>query len=331
MTIDSFIRRLDRSFSWLYYKHQWAEWELLAIAIIAMVLLLWILRRQKNAATRNAYADRAASKRSPIIGIKLADYHQSRHAIEDIKEHRLDLIAQFSGRQKRKIVARHMQSLNEQLRQLQDAIARYKDMEEGFVQKVTELTAANEKLQNEIGKNAHDEQHPRQQTAESAFADDKQQEKTVEHPIEQMIESTPAHSEREQDAAQPKPTVTLLKLKVTELPSVDEQPGHIKQRGQIEEYAEQAVGLSPAGGETHALEGGHEQDGELAGQQGPESNETDKRLHRMVAEEHQDDETPEEGAKQPRPLRRESEPLDVQKLKAIAALARQIQGYPPQG
>jgi len=331
MTIDSFVRRLDRSFSWLYYKHQWAEWELLAIAIIAMVLLLWILRRQKNAAARNAYADRAASKRSPIIGIKLADHHQSQHAIQDIKEHRLDLIAQFSGRQKRKILARHIESLNEQLRQLQDAIARYKDMEDGFVQKVAELTAANEKLQNEIGKNTQDEQHRKQETAESAFAEDKQQEEAVEHPIEQMIESTPADSEHEQDAAQPKPTVTLLKLKVTELPSLDEQPGHLKQRGQIEEYAEQAVGLSPAGGKIHALAGGHEQNGELADQRAPESHGADKQPHHMVTEEHQADEMPEEDTEQSRPLRRESEPLDVQKLKAIAALARQIQGYPPQG
>jgi len=51
----------------------------------------------------------------------------------------------------------------------------------------------------------------------------------------------------------------------------------------------------------------------------------------MATEEHQDDDVSEEDTERRRPSRRDEEPLDIKKLKAIAALARQIQGYPRHG
>lgn len=274
MTIDSFIRRLDRTFSWLYYKHQWAEWELLVIAIIALALLLWILRRQKNAAARNSYTDKS-SQRSPIIGIKLADHHQNRQAIEDIKERRSGLIAQFSGKKKQKIVAKHIETLNGQISQLQSTINKYKDMEDRFVDKIAELTAANENLRNEFEKYKQEVQPTLQQTDESASVDRPQEEELLEN------EPIPAKIGNEQDISQPQPVAKPLKLEVIDSPSAD--------------------------GHTY---------------------ETNRHPHRMVMEKHQNDETSEEEIEQPKRLKRDDEPLDIQKLKAIAALAKQIQGHP---
>lgn len=257
MTIDSFIRRLDHTFSWLYYKHQWAEWELLVIAIIAMFLLLLILKRQKNAGLRNTNSDQT-SQRSPIIGIKLADHHHNRQVIEDVKERHSDLIAQFNGRKKRKVVAKHIENLNGQIRQLHSAINKYKEMEDCFIEKITELTADNEKLRDEVEKY-------------------KQQELRENEPIATEID-------REQAASQPQQIVEPVKLEVMDSPST-------------EGYAYK----------------------------------TSQHLQRMVMEKHQDDKTSEEEIEQPKRSRRDDEPLDIQKLKAIAALARQIQGHPRHG
>jgi len=285
MTIDSFIRRLDRTFTWLYYKHQWAEWELLITAIIAMILLLWILRRQKKTTVaRNAYNDQA-SQRSPIIGIKLADHHHNRQVTEDAKERRSDLIAQLSGRKKRKATAKHIEDLNGQIRQLHSAINKYKDMEDRFIEKISELTTANEKLRNEL-----------------------------------------AYHTQQEDL---KPTSQQLsKSEAFDSPSIDEQPEPVEQEEQTDQYDVEAAELPAAQEKIQVFAGKQEQDDESTG---PRTYKTARRRHQMVTEEQEDEEIQQEDAVHPRPLKRDSEPLDIQKLKAIAALARQIQGYPRQG
>ncbi len=274
MTIDSFIRRLDRTFSWLYYKHQWAEWELLLIAIIAMALLFWILKRQKNALARSTYNNQS-TQHSSIIGIKLADHHHNRQVIEDVKEHRSDLIAQLSGKKKRKVVAKHIESLNGQIMQLQNAINKYKDMEDRFVEKIAELTVVNEQLRNEVEKYKHEEQPTQQSPDESVFVDEPQEKELPEN------ELTSARIEHEQDASQPQRVVESLKLEVRDSTSAERC-----------------------------------------------AYKTNRQHHRMVIAELQGNETSEEDTEQPRHLKRDDEPLDVQKLKSIAELARQIQGYP---
>lgn len=289
MTIDNFIHRLNRSFSWFYYKHQWAEWELLIIAIIALILLLWILIRQKNAVARNTYEGRA-SKRSPIIGIKLEDHHHNRQTTDDIKERRSNLIAQLGGRQKRKMVAKHLESLNEQIKQLQGSLNRYAEMEQRFAQKIAELTTANETLQKEIRKNVRDGQASKQQITEAASTDDKQHDNPVQQPTGEIHQTASVETENLHDAAH---SEQALETEVTESSSIELQPQHVEQKA----------------AEQHAKS---------------------RRPSNIVAKQHQSEEISED-TEQSRDPRSVSEPLDVQKLKAIAALARQIQGYPRRG
>lgn len=277
MTIDSFIRRLDHTFSWLYYKHQWAEWELLVLAIIAMFLLLWVLKRQKNTAARSTNFDQT-SQRPPIIGAKLADHHRNQRVIEDAKERHSDLIAQFSGKKKRKLAGKHIENLNGQITQLHIAINKYKEMEERFIEKITELTADNEKLRDEVEKYKQQDQLASQQTNESAFIDNSQEQELGEN------EPIAAEIDHEQVASQPQQIVEPVKLEVMDSPS--------------------------------AAEYGYE---------------TSQHHKRMVMEKRQNDETSQEEIQKPKPLKRDDDPLDIQKLKAIAALARQIQGYPRHG
>ncbi|MGD8500849.1 MAG: hypothetical protein PVJ86_09395 [Phycisphaerales bacterium] len=67
MTVENLINRLAEYF-WLLYHRRWERWELLAIAIAVLALLLLAggARRQARANTRRL------RERSPIIGIRLA-------------------------------------------------------------------------------------------------------------------------------------------------------------------------------------------------------------------------------------------------------------------
>jgi hypothetical protein len=67
MTVENLINRLARYF-WLLYYRRWETWELLAIAITALALLLLM-----GGARRQARANiRRLRERSPIIGVRLA-------------------------------------------------------------------------------------------------------------------------------------------------------------------------------------------------------------------------------------------------------------------
>jgi len=70
MTVEGLIYQITEYARFLYYR-QWARWELVAIAIIALGLLLLI-----GNARRKARANvRRLRERSPIIGVKLAHRH----------------------------------------------------------------------------------------------------------------------------------------------------------------------------------------------------------------------------------------------------------------
>ena len=73
MTAEGIIDRLSEFFSWLYYR-RWEKWELLAIAIAALVVLTLMVRAHLKVAA-NAKRFR---ERSPIVGVRMAE-HGRRH------------------------------------------------------------------------------------------------------------------------------------------------------------------------------------------------------------------------------------------------------------
>ena len=73
MTVEGIIDRLREFFSLLYYR-QWEKWELLAIAIAALVVLILMVRAHfKVAANAKRFRER-----SPIVGVRMAG-HRRRH------------------------------------------------------------------------------------------------------------------------------------------------------------------------------------------------------------------------------------------------------------
>ncbi len=73
MTVEGIIDRFSGYFSWLYYR-QWERWELLAIAVAVMVVLILMVRAHFKVAA-NA---RRFRERSPIVGVRMAE-HGRRH------------------------------------------------------------------------------------------------------------------------------------------------------------------------------------------------------------------------------------------------------------
>lgn len=73
MTVDGIRNRLSEFFSWLYYR-QWERWELLAIVIATLVILIIIVKAHLKVAVNK----KRLRGRSPIIGIQKADRKRRR-------------------------------------------------------------------------------------------------------------------------------------------------------------------------------------------------------------------------------------------------------------
>ncbi len=70
MTVEGLINQITEYARWLYYR-QWAQWELVVIAVIALGILFLA-----GNARRKAKANiRRLKERSPIIGVRLAQRH----------------------------------------------------------------------------------------------------------------------------------------------------------------------------------------------------------------------------------------------------------------
>lgn len=73
MTVEGIINRLSEFFSGLYYR-RWERWELIAIAIAALVILILIVRAHLKVAAN----EKRLRERSPFVGVKMAG-HGRRH------------------------------------------------------------------------------------------------------------------------------------------------------------------------------------------------------------------------------------------------------------
>ncbi|TKJ32722.1 MAG: hypothetical protein CEE38_22405 [Planctomycetes bacterium B3_Pla] len=274
MTLDSFVRRLLR---WLYYEHQWEEWEVLMIAIPALVLLLLIMRRQRKAAAVITHADHIL-ERSPIIGVKLKRRGEE---IYDLKEGRSARAkTRREKKEKLKQATEWLERLNERIGQLQTEIIKRSQIEESLNQNVAELTAANEQLRHKIA------------------------------------EGKQAEGSLEQKALEPAAICERLKRKIAE---------HTQANGEPEL---QEADLIAANGQHEHTVGDHNQTVERVEQKTSKPLFTSEQPQQRLGEYRQTDGTPGDGAQQAKKTRRQSEPLDVEKLQAIAALAKQIQRRP---
>ncbi|UCC96290.1 MAG: hypothetical protein JSW66_10625 [Phycisphaerales bacterium] len=249
MTIHSFVDRFTELFSWLYYRHQWQEWELLTIAGVVLVPLLWVAKKQREERKLREYA-RPIRQSSPIIGIKLAAGRHSEVDVTDSKKRRLVFFA--GKRNERTNTPEPSDTSDEKVRRLQREIIKRQQAEASLEQQLAELRADNKNLQSQINEGKKAEERLRQQTVKLLAANKRLQQGLTG---EKQVEEHP-------------------KGKTLELLAADRLP-----RG----------GLGPRGQDSVVLAA---------------------------------------PPKRPTDSRHANEPLDVQKLKAVAALAKQIQSRP---
>jgi len=277
MTLHSFIDKLTQLISWLYARHEWAEWELLAIAVAALVPLLLIARQQRRRKVARGYAHQVW-ERSPIIGVKLANGKQSQQAVAGMKKSRL---ARLWRKQNNERATTHLDGSIEQIKRLQDEITRRRQTEAGLEQRLTELTVAGERLQCEITESKQAEERLKQRIAELLAANERLQQGLAEH---KRVEG-------------------FLTGHIDRVPAGGSMLRHgAAADGQTEPIEQQSADVPAA---------------QKLSQDGLNQPEQDKEMLR------------ENPTQRPR-SRRTREPLDIEKLKAIAALAKQIQERPRQ-
>lgn len=170
MIVSSFVDRLNQFVSRLS-ERQWAEWEILTIAITALFVLLWIMRRRRQRAVRSVYENQFLES-SPVIGMNLGAHKRSRHVIKDLKKGRLAAVQKRHPKQQKSTKQTEpSEKLHEQIKQLQLEIIKRKQTEVRFEQQVAHLTAANEQFQRELA----EYKQAKKQAAETPTADEKLQ------------------------------------------------------------------------------------------------------------------------------------------------------------
>ena len=146
MIISSFIDRSGQFVSWLFQR-EWAEWEIITIAVTVVFVLLWIISRQRKRAIRRVYENRFMES-SPVIGMNLGAHKRSHHLIRDLKKARLAAIQKKHPKQQKPTKKTEASAkLHEQIKQLQYEIIKRKQSEVHLEERIAHLTAANEKIQ----------------------------------------------------------------------------------------------------------------------------------------------------------------------------------------
>ena len=151
MTVESLMNTFSQYVSWLYSGREWARWELLTLAITALVLVLFILVQRRKAKTKKIGVFQT-EKKSSTIGIKL-DAGKGAYQISGggANGRSIVSISKNNGNQKRwKETTKKWKNYQKLIEQLQQETAKYKKAEECLEQQFTKLKAANEQLRQEI-------------------------------------------------------------------------------------------------------------------------------------------------------------------------------------
>lgn len=143
MTVERLMNTFTQYVSWLYSQREWARWELLTVATIALVLLLFLLVHRRRAKARRTEA-KQIERKSSTIGINLDDGGDSDGRI-------IASVSKNNGNQKRwKETTKKWKNLQKLIEQLQEETAKYKQAEEALEKQFARLKAANERLRQEI-------------------------------------------------------------------------------------------------------------------------------------------------------------------------------------
>jgi uncharacterized membrane protein YcjF (UPF0283 family) len=156
MTIESLTDSFVQYVSWLYHQRQWAGWELGAIAVTALVLLLLIVRRRPKAKAPKTTPKRI-EQHAATIGVRL-DAAKGNH--QELKDSEGPQPASLSKKDRKKKwwrqTTQEWKNFRTLVEQQRMEVSRYKEAEENFKQQLASLKAANEQLQHELAGRAVD-------------------------------------------------------------------------------------------------------------------------------------------------------------------------------
>lgn len=197
MIVSSFIDKPGQFASWLIHR-QWAEWEIIAVAAVAVFVVLWIIRLQRKRAYRNIY-DNKFLESTPVIGTKLGSRKRHRNIIKDFKKAQLAAAQHGHANQQKSTKQSESEKLHEQIRQLQREIIIRKQSEVRLEEKVAYLTSVNKKLEHELAELKQTEQPAKtEDELEPTPEDEPRPEISEEKETEQPVVQEPVSEEAEQ-------------------------------------------------------------------------------------------------------------------------------------
>lgn len=151
MTAENLMSKITEYASWLYTGREWARWELLTIALTAMVLLLFILVVRRRAKSKRAAANQIREKSSPIgINLDSGKTAKLRSKVKAKRRRLLSISKDNGSKNLWKQTTKQWKNYQILIEQLQHEIAKYKEAEINLEQQFARLKAANEQLRQEI-------------------------------------------------------------------------------------------------------------------------------------------------------------------------------------
>ena len=312
------LDKITQFFSWLNTEVGLKPWHVQAIGItIVVVLLLLLMHLRKSRIERMHKSQRKG--RSEIIGLKLSDRRTKHRRVVDRKKHEEDLIPEEETQNKPwGQTTKDWRQLREQIRKLQHDITKNQRTEEQLKKQITELKNTNEQLKEEIISHKQTENDLNKQIDELKTINEKQEEVTtikqdsnIKQPDEKLVVTEEKNTEVEQDLTQePVQTTTLnIESENSEITSKNAEE-NIQSMEEKEKTEQTETDLlprlsSPAPASPDASRGGG----------------------RDEAAENNPDEIEKNNIEQTEGLNENHNiPLDIKELKAIADLAKRLQG-----
>ena len=151
MTVESLMNTFTQYATWLYSQREWARWELLTVALAAMVMLLFILVQRRRAKARRSVIKQFAKK--PLtIGTNLDAGKKARRQIKSSSGiSSFFSVPKGKGNKRRwNQTTKKWKNLQKLTEQLQEETAKYRQAQELLEQQFARLKEANEQLRQEI-------------------------------------------------------------------------------------------------------------------------------------------------------------------------------------
>jgi hypothetical protein len=233
--LSSFIDKPGQFASWLIHR-QWAEWEIITIAAVAVFVVFWIIRLQRKRPYRNIYGNKFLES-TPVIGAKLGSRKRRRHIIKDFKKAQLAAAQHGHANQQKSTRQSESEKLHEQIRQLQREIIIRKQSEVRLEEKVAYLTSVNKKLELELAELKQTEEPVKTEAeVEPTLKEEARLEISEEKQSEQPVAQEPISEQTEQPVIYESEQVEQdLGEQSTDAP-IEEKPVEQKSPGRSKKY-----------------------------------------------------------------------------------------------